>query len=228
MVANDQKPTWEWEPILYSALDAKDEDRCVPRSKWDDLDNWLQDQYLEGEAKLPALKSLLDHLRTIVPTITIENGMECTTRHLSPFDGMEDWTGYEHLRRAAEILYLGELEAVVEGEPPHLSDSWANYRNMIEKHLAEYAASSEPTSVGKELSRRAHASTALDLLANIDFVEGLARHELSEEADHHWLSELVSEIAYSAFDAGRHTQAAWGKEFEKHASVRLRLRTHSQ
>ena len=103
-----------------------------------------------------------------------------------------------------------------------LTDVTNKYRSMIETHLEKYATGSEPTTVGKELSRRAHALEALDLFANIDFVAGLASQHLSDEEEIRWLTELVAEIAYSAFEAGRHTQAAWGKEFEQHASVRLK------
>jgi hypothetical protein len=47
-------------------------------------------------------------------------------------------------------------------------------------------------------------------------VEDLASHELTDETDHDWLTELVAEIAFAAFEAGRRTQAAWGKEFERY------------
>jgi hypothetical protein len=44
---------------------------------------------------------------------------------------------------------------------------------------------------------------------------------LDDEVDKAWLSEVIAQAAFLAFDAGRRTQAAWGKEFERYAVAKL-------
>lgn len=215
MVEENDAVQWEWEPLLEAGLRA-DIDGDDAAAAWNELENWWQDTRRWDDAHKPSLKALLDRLRSIVPKIAVENGMECATRHLEPTDSAELWAGKEHLKPAAEILHIGGLEAVVKREPAKASESWSKHREMITKHLNEYLHSSEPTSGDRSLSRRGHASSALELLSHLDVVEGFARHELTDETDRGWLTELVAEIAFAAFDAGRHTQAAWGKAFESY------------
>jgi hypothetical protein len=215
MVEDDGAVQWEWEPLLEAALRA-DIDGDDAAAAWNELENWWRDTRRWDDAYKPSLRALLERLRSIVPRIPDENGMERTTRYLQPSDPEELWEGKEHLRPAAEILHIGELEAVVEREPAKASESWSEHREMIAKHLNDYLHSSEPTSGDKSLSRRMHASVALELLSHLDVVEDLASHELTDETDHDWLTELVAEIAFAAFEAGRRTQAAWGKEFERY------------
>jgi hypothetical protein len=211
---------WEWEPLLEAALRSELDDRR--EAAWNELENWWEDPERWDDAQIPALKALLERLQYLVPIVSIENGIERTTRHLTPHDPAELWAGKEYLKPAAKILHLGELEALVDGEPELPSYSWSRHREMITKHLNEYLHSTEPTSGEKSLSRRGHASSALELLSHLDIVEGFARHELTDDADLKWLAELVAEVAFAAFDAGRHTQAAWGKEFEKYAMTQLK------
>lgn len=215
MVEENDADQWEWEPLLEAALRA-DVDGGDVAAAWDALENWWRDTRRWGDARKPSLKALLDRLRSIVPKIPVENGMERATRHLNPLDPADLWAGKEYLKPAAEILHIGELEAVVERGPAKASESWSKHREIITKHLNEYLHSSEPTSGEESLARRGHASSALELLSHLDVVEGFARHELTNETDHGWLTELVAEIAFAAFDAGRHTQAAWGKAFESY------------
>lgn len=218
MVEKNEADQWEWEPLLEAALQADIDDAAAA---WSELENWWRDTRRWDDAHKPSLRALLERLRSVVPRIPVENGMERATRHLKPSDSLDLWAGKGHLKPAAEILYIGELEAVVEREPAKASESWSKHREMIAKQLNEYLHSSEPTSGDKSLSRRGHASSALELLSHLDVVEGFARHELTDETDHSWLAELVAEIAFAAFEAGRRTQAAWGKEFERHAVVRV-------
>lgn len=220
MVEEDDGRHWDWEPLLEAALRA-DVDGDDAALDWNELENWWRDTRRWDDAHKPSLKALLERLRSVVPKAPVENGMERATRYLQPSDPAVLWTGKEHLKPAAEILHIGDLEAVVEREPAKASESWSKHREMIAKQLNEYLHSSEPTSGDKSLSRRGHASSALELLSHLDVVEGFARHEMTDETDHGWLTELVAEIALAAFDAGRHVQAAWGKEFEKHAVVRV-------
>ena len=215
MVEKNEADQWEWEPLLEAALQA-DIDGDDAAAAWNELENWWRDPRRWDDAHKPSLRALLERLRSVVPRIHVENGMERATRHLKPSDSLDLWAGKEHLKPAAEILRIGELEAVVEREPAKASESWSKHREMIAKQLNEYLNSSEPTSGDKSLSRRGHASSALELLSHLDVVDGFARHELTDETDRSWLAELVAEIAFAAFEAGRHTQAAWGKEFESY------------
>ncbi len=215
MVEKNDADQWEWEPLLETALRSDITDGEVAVA-WNELENWWQDTRRWDDAHKPSLSALLKRLRSVVPTVTVENGMERATRHLQPSDPADLWAGQERFKPAAEILHFGELEALVDGEPEKPSDSWSKHREMITKHLNEYLHSSDPTSGDASLSRRGHASSALELLSHLDVVEGFARHELTDETDHVWLTELVAEIAFAAFEAGRHTQAAWGKTFESY------------
>lgn len=217
---NDDGP-WEWEPLLEAAL-RSDVDGSDVAAAWNVLENWWRDTRRWNDAHKPSLTALLERLRSIVPTVPVENGMERATRHLEPSDPAYLWAGKEYLKPAAEILHSGELKALVDGEPETTSMSWASYRQAIENQLNEYLAYTESTLGDKAMSRLRHASSALEFLSQIDFSQAVAKNELSNEEDQDWLAELVGEIAFAAFDAGRHTQAAWGKGFEGHAATRLK------
>ncbi|WP_372921730.1 hypothetical protein [Roseovarius sp.] len=217
---NDDGP-WEWEPLLEAAL-RSDVDGGDVAAAWNELENWWRGTRRWDDAHKLSLTALLGRLRSVVPTVPVENDMERATRHLEPSDPADLWTGKEYLKPAAEILHIGELEALVDGEPEMPNLSWVSHRQMIEEQLSEYLAAAEPTSGDKEMSRGGHASFAMDLLKHLDFAERVAKHELSSEQDRAWLTELVAEISFAAFEAGRHAQAAWGKEFEKHAVVRVK------
>lgn len=186
---------WEWQEL-------------VENGRWDELRNWIDDPERLSKESGPSLAALLAKLRGMVPMVEVSNGVECTRRRLRPSDPPDMWVGREHLREAAVILELGELEARVEREPPAASTEWAEHREIVRSHLEHFIEADNPTSGDEDLSRRAHAQTALDLFSRIDFSKAIADAQSSSARDQEWLTELVSEIAFAAFAAGRHTQAA--------------------
>ena len=200
---------WGWEPL-------------VAEENWDDVENWWKAWFLENPDQPDALIALLEALRRAVPTISVENGMERLERRIRSSDAPDLWQGRYNLKGATIILELGELEAAAEGDPMPSSESWAIYRKVIEKHLDQFTRQKEVTSGVEEFSRKAHAEQAQRFLHEIDFSSRFATSEIDFDEDRLWFTEAISEIAYLAFEAGRHTQAAWGKEFEQLAVIRLK------
>lgn len=198
---------WGWEHLFAAA-------------KWPEINDWWQHWIFNNPSELAPLCALLSKLRDIVPKIDEENGIERQERHLSSTDDPKLWQGQEHLKGAADILEHGELEAAIEGDPPVASEEWGNTRNSIEPILQAYLRENEVTEGTNDLSRGKHARDALDLLHAIDNMAAFLSRELDTQDDKDWLKEVLAEVANFAFAAGRHTQAAWGKEFEKLAVAR--------
>jgi hypothetical protein len=158
---------------------------------------------------------LLDALRAIVPMVTIENGMERLERTALPSElkGMDKKT----LKGAAKILYLGELAAYVEGDPPNASAVWNGLLSAAESFLLEASAKAEPTEGSVELSLKRHCDEATESLRSLTQATRMALAQMKRNDEKKWLQAVIAEVAVDAYLAGRHIQAAWGKEFESHA-----------
>lgn len=209
-MGDEKSPSqWGWEPLVQDC-------------KWDEVENWWEDQHLKHPDDPTPIRALLSELRRIVPSISVAHGMETIERHIQCQDGNEYWAGREKYKGAAKILELGELEAAVEGLPEEATQVWSEHRAKIEQRLAELAGEPEKTDGAPELSQTTHAKKASELLSHIDATTEWLCSELESKFDREWLREALAEIAFAAFHAGRHTQEAWGKEFEHHASARLR------
>jgi hypothetical protein len=175
---------------------------------------WLDDWWRRFDDREGAAL-LLERLRADVPRLDRRNGMEMQNDYVTPREAEEKWKG------AAEILYLGELEAWVEGEPISVPDQWEHERARIEALLREFAGAREVTKGDPSLSRRTHAHEALESLASIDFCTSAMSKEIDADgqhpADREWLISFSREIAFLAFNAGSHARAAIGKKAEAHA-----------
>lgn len=209
MVERKQAPQWGWEPLVRG-------------HNWDEVENWWESQYLQNPKDTNPLKSLLAELRRIVPVISVVDGMEALERHILCNDPKELWADKEHLKGAAKILQLGELQAAVEGEPENALDLWNEHRTMVEEQLSELSSGPEDVVGTAELSRATHAREASELLRQIDNTTEWMCAEFESEIDPEWFRETAAEIAFAAFVAGRHTQEAWAKEFEHRAAARIR------
>lgn len=209
MAEGKQSPQWGWEPL-------------VRNHNWDEVENWWESQYLQNPKDTNPLKSLLAELRRIVPVISVVDGMEALERHILCNDPKELWADKEHLKGAAKILQLGELQAAVEGEPENVLDMWNEHRTMVEEHLSEFSSDPEDVVGTAELSRATHAQEASELLRHIDNTTEWMCAEFESENDREWFRETAAEIAFAAFVAGRHMQEAWAKEFEHLAAARIK------
>lgn len=198
--------------------------RPLQEFDWNSVENWFRNWFNTHPGDHAPLRDLLDKLTELVPKIDIENGFETYKRHLQCDDGPEHWNGWEHLKRGAQILELGELAYMAEGNIPETSETWQRFRIQIEEILREYRESEEVTEGAEELSRATHATRAQELLNNIDYCERAMVGEKPREEHRKWVREFVSEVAFSAFEAGRHTQAAWGKSVEDFADTGMRVR----
>jgi len=195
---------WGWEPFIEA-------------HQWDDVTDWWMRSYFDNPDEPAPLRALLAALLELVPKVQEENRMELRERHLTARDDPKHWRGQEHLKGAAAILDLGELQAAIERYPPEASEAWRKNRKIIEAFLDEFLEGQEVTEGAKDLSRKAHAREARDLLRYTDDVTATLSCEMDSEEDRDWLQEGFAEIANLAFEAGRRTQAAWGKDFEKFA-----------
>lgn len=177
----------------------------VAAKDWTDLEDlW---RHLERADAADVLKEL----RGIVPMVTIENGMERSERRALPKEVAEE------LRGAAKILMLGELEAYVEGDPPMPTAVWRDHQAAAEAFLEEASANAEVTVGDVELSRKRHCDEAAERFRSLDRTQHLMLGQMDGPDEENWLREVIAEVAIDAYLAGRHVQAAWGKDFEQHA-----------
>jgi hypothetical protein len=173
--------------------------------------NWTGVEDLWPHLEQADAAALLDALRSIVPMVTIENGMERTERRALPKEVVPELTG------AAIILMLGELEAYVEGDPPLPTAVWRDLKAAAETFLHESSAKAEATQGDIELSRKRHCDEAAESLRSLSQTERLMLGEMDGPDEENWLRGVIAEVAIDAYLAGRHVQAAWGKDFEQHA-----------
>ncbi len=180
------------------------------KRQWDVVENWWR-----SIDDAQDLKTLLDLLRRDVPRIKIENGMETDERHMHPNEVSEEWRG------GAEILYLGELEAKVTGDPPEDLTQWNEVSASTVQMMQEFLAAQEVTEGDRTLSRRAHAEAALELLSVIEREAAAMCAEIDPDGDkpddRAWLAAVIAQTASAAFKVGVHARAALGKEIEQHA-----------
>lgn len=158
-------------------------------------------------------KALLAAIQKALGRREIKHGKESQWRYRRP----EEVEG--PLREAACILALGELQASIEmdegdGYPPKASEVWAEHRAMVEAALDELEAAGEATEGDQELSRAAHIAAAREHLAGIDMTTKWMVAECHDEHEKDWLREVIAEVAFTAFEAGRRVQAAGGKDLE--------------
>ncbi len=172
---------------------------------------WDQIEWTDWPPKLQ--RRLLDDIKELVPDVRIENGLEYSTRPAQPGDKILE--GRPDLEWAAKELLLGDLEAWVEDDANTVSDAWAEQRRSAVEHLQQALSSEDPTKGSPELSLHAHAQKAMDGLKDIDVMAGFYKGECEGDREKDWVQDIVDNMAYVAFMAGRHTQAAWSKPFEE-------------
>jgi len=194
---------WGWEDFFI-------------RNDWDAVDEWWRNWFLENPDDGQALGDLLAALRKKVPVIRVENGIERYDRHIRCDDEPSEWRRErEPLKGAAKILEVGELEAAVEGIPESSLRKWQAQEALVRERLQPFLEAPEVTKGAEELSRWAHTLAAFERLASIGSTSRWMTNQMGSDHDAAWIREVIAEIALLAFDSGRHTQAAWGKDFEK-------------
>lgn len=166
------------------------------------------------------MATLREWLRRDVPRIARCNGVEETEEYVLPSEAPEEWRG------AAEILYLGELDAILDKEPPSALQEWQSARAIVETELGRFMEADEVTEGEPTLSRCGHAEQAIETLADIDRLGSWMRGELNPE-DRSWLDELVAEVAHLAFSAGSHARSALGKDYERWALRGIKIREYA-
>lgn len=192
---------------------------------WDDHWNAVEDHWRskllldEPETVIESLRALLNLLRQIVPTVIIKNGTETVVQHAHPNDVST------HIRGAAKILFMGELECEVERDEflPPPDTAWQTTSGQLLRKMQEFIASEEVTTGDEGMSRRAHAEEAIRALKSVELARSSLRIREDEEidtgSDDIALSQLSAELAHFAFSAGVHAQLALGKEMERWAVV---------
>jgi len=189
-------------------------EELVRECDWDGVENWYIACFDDRHEHHDALATLLARLEEIVPKVKVTNRMEKAQRYALPTDPNEVWVGKEHFKGAAVILQLGELAAAVYGDPKSVVEEWSDYRDVIITRLENYLEQEEPTTGDAEYSRGHHCLAALEGLGDVQSLMDKADTAFDTDDDLLWLREIMSEIAYLSFDAGRRTQAAWGKDIE--------------
>lgn len=180
------------------------------RRDWGEVEKWWRVCDDPDE-----LQALLEQLRRDVPREKLENGMEEDERHVFPKDAPEEW------RDGAEILFLGELEAKILGEPVDETTQWAELSEKTATMMQGFLKAQEVTEGHRALSRSAHAEAALEFLETIERETAAMCEEMDPEGtnpdDRSWLKAVIAQAAVAAFTVGVHARAAVGKEIEQHA-----------
>jgi len=180
------------------------------RREWVALENWWP--HCEDIGQVRAFR---DRIRTDLPKVVRENGMERQEDYVHPQEAPDEWKG------AAYILLLGELDATVDGEPEPVPEVWRRSRNEIEQKLKLLMSSDEVTEGDPILSRKAHAQAAIECLQDADWSTAAMADEIdpedSKSEDRKWLIEVAAGLVCVGFYAGMHARAALGKEIEMHA-----------
>lgn len=178
--------------------------------RWDVVENWWRNC-----DDAPLLQELLEWLERDVPRVAISNGMEERQEFMHPKDAPEEWKG------AAEILFLGELKAAIEGDPTPELDEWHETSQQTASLMRSLIDQVEPTKGSPALSRKAHAENALDYLERVELDATLMCNELDPDGtapdDREWLRAVIAQAALAGFHAGAHARAAIGKEMERYA-----------
>lgn len=191
----------------------RDWQQLLDKKKWDRLDDFWR-----HGASQEVCAEILAALRRVVPVVERTNGTERKLEHALPHEVPADLAG------AAKILCMGELEATALGirfSPTYLTQ-WNELLPQVRRACAELAALPEVTDGTADMSRAGHAKEASELLAFIPAIleamlySGEADEEEPDELGPQ-LQEHVATAAIYAFEAGRHFQAALGKEHESAA-----------
>ncbi|WPZ28247.1 hypothetical protein T8A63_11305 [Sulfitobacter sp. OXR-159] len=144
---------------------------------WAKVEEWFY--HSEDKEEVAILR---DCLRQDIPRVKRRNGVEEMEEYARPDEVTEEWRG------GAEILHLGELDAILDGEPDSALQEWQKARTSLETKLASYTEVNEVTEGALELSRRAHAEQALQMLGDIDQIGSWMRQELNPD-ERLWLDE---------------------------------------
>jgi hypothetical protein len=152
---------------------------------------------------------LLAMLKKAIPMIKVQNGKEWTTRHKLP----KEVEGAD-LKHAALTLVLGELQAMVDGDPSSPFEEWTDAEAQARRYLQKALDEPEPTTGDEELSRKTHARKALESLDEIAFWKNLKVKQAADAEEAAWIEEAIGAVAHFALSAGLHAQTAAGKSFE--------------
>jgi hypothetical protein len=152
----------------------------------------------------------------------LENGELQAIVSGPPPDGIELWADY---REKIESILQGYLDqdGPTTGEASmsrrtHAQDALDLLADIDVREgwaLSHFGPSDDTGETGADLAETAQDRGAEDQKGDPEAVPEEA--DTDGSIDRQIIRELVAEVALRAFDAGRHTQAAWGKEFEPFA-----------
>lgn len=151
---------------------------------------------------------LLAMLRKAVPMIKVQNSKEWTTRHKLP----NEVEGAD-LKHAAQTLDEGELESMVDGDPPSPLEEWTDAEAQARRYLQKALDEPEPTTGDEELSRKTHARKALEALNEIASKMKTTVKQAANPEEAASIEEAMALVAHFALSAGLHAQTAAGKNF---------------
>lgn len=164
-------------------------------------------------------RRLLEDLRDAVPTRTVHDGGQEAEVFLMPSEISEP-----HLKAAAEVLALGELEAASSGHdsPPSEMEQWASLVTKIEAVLRD--AKENGKTRRNLVSLDQHLSEARDRLKALRFTEGFARYEAKDPTERAFVQSILSEGAIHAFHLGWRMRAIDQKPFDDAAYTGKKVR----
>ncbi|MEL5876038.1 hypothetical protein [Cereibacter sphaeroides] len=178
--------------------------------QWAHVNNWHVQHANEHRDDVEPRRELLEFLRQTVPMTKIKNGTEWMEQHVHPLKAEV------HIRGAAMILFGGLLEASIVMEPPPPDEEWAEIRAEVEAKLTSLLEAEEVTEGDASLSRKSHASAALDFLrATGAYVEALT--DGLDDEERRGVTEHAATLMRLCFAAGYRVRSAMGKEDEASA-----------
>lgn len=163
-------------------------------------------------------RRLLDDLRAAVPTRTVHDGGQQYEVPVPP-EEIEP----AHLKAAAVELMLGEIEALVAGEPESETVLWERSLANTERHLD---ALQTPPGGGRSnnVALAEHLSEARERIEGIRFATAYGQSSAETEEERAWVLSVQSEAALNAFWLGWHMRAIDQKPFDEAARTGIKVR----
>mgnify|MGYP001793064785 CR=1 FL=1 len=161
---------------------------------------------------------LLNALREAVPMRTIHDGGRRREERLDP-EELEA----AHLKGAAAVLLLGELEAMVLGEPESERELWKRLLDEVGQVLDEIEAAPQDGARKDRVALAEHLREARERIDGIGFATAFAQSEADGEDEEGFVLSVQSETALHAFWLGWRMRAIDQKPFDEAARTGVKV-----
>lgn len=165
-------------------------------------------------------RRLLTDLRAAVPTRIVHDGGRTREEYLEPHEIDEP-----HLKEAALVLMLGELEVITSGkeDPDPEEVVWERLLAQVEPAL-DAANTSQDGERRDSVPLSEHLEEARSALKGIRFATAFARQKAKDEDELAFVRSVQTETAHLAFWLGWRMRALDQKPFDEAARTGIKVR----